>query len=200
MAASFRSPANDVSPSIASTRDTGVVRGCEDRVEREPVLAAVGDAAPLRVAESRRCRRCRRDGCPFAHPITRPIPAEQVGAGGGRIAGEGGCRGSPMPRTETVKLYYWPGIQGRGEFCAALLLEDAGASLRRRGADGEGDVGHDADREGWRAGRVAVRAAVRPGRRRHRLARPRTCWRFSPPGSATSPTIRRSPRRRRRSS
>jgi glutathione S-transferase len=31
-----------------------------------------------------------------------------------------------MPRTETVKLYYWPGIQGRGEF-VRLLLEDAGA-------------------------------------------------------------------------
>ena len=32
-------------------------------------------------------------------------------------------------RTMRYELYYWPGIQGRGEF-VRLALEDAGASYR----------------------------------------------------------------------
>jgi hypothetical protein len=34
-------------------------------------------------------------------------------------------------RGVTIELYYWPGIQGRGEF-VRLLLEEAGDRLRRR--------------------------------------------------------------------
>ena len=45
------------------------------------------------------------------------------------------------------ELYYWPGIQGRGEF-VRLALEAAGASYvdvaRERGA-GRGVKGHDGD-------------------------------------------------------
>ena len=72
--------------------------------------------------------------------IHRPAAAWAVGQ-----RGISGCKGTPVPvvdlrtglqtnsevtmkkRETVIELYYWPGIQGRGEF-VRLLLEDAGAA------------------------------------------------------------------------
>ena len=74
-----------------------------------------------------------------------------------------------MARRSRVDLYYWPMIQGRGEF-VRLLLEEAGADYvdvaRTQGRHG-GDAAHP---DGRGARRPAVRAAVRARRRRGRLA------------------------------
>ena len=69
-----------------------------------------------------------------------------------------------------IELYYWPTIQGRGEF-VRLLLEEAGADyvdVARERKDGMAAMMRFLDGQG--AGRAAVRAAVREGRRRRRLA------------------------------
>src|SRR5512147_1487485 len=66
--------------------------------------------------------RARRDRAPRAHapPRFSPMPIPR----GSLIAGRQTHRRRGLPMT--YELYYWPGIQGRGEF-VRLALEDAGA-------------------------------------------------------------------------
>ena len=82
------------------------------------------------------------------------------------------------------ELYYWPMIQGRGEF-VRLALEEAGADyvdVARRGERHVGNDAHDGSGEGNAALRAAVpegrRARDRPDRQHPALSRDRaTGWR-----------------------
>ena len=87
----------------------------------------------------------------------------------------------------TYELYYWPGIQGRGEF-VRLALEEAGApyvDVARERGPGRGVAALITDAEGRRRRARAVRAAVPQGRRDRRLAR-RQHPRLSAPRSSAS--------------
>src|SRR5207247_2759240 len=68
-----------------------------------------------------------------------------------------------------VHLYYWPMIQGRGEF-VRLALEEAGADYVdvARAKGGTAAMLHFLD--GKEGGRAALRAAVRAGRAHRRVA------------------------------
>ena len=69
------------------------------------------------------------------------------------------------------QLYYWPEIQGRGEF-VRLALEDAGAAYDDVARKGRGEDANDGDARGQDREAPALRAAVPQSRQAdHRAGR-----------------------------